>query len=93
MESIIRDYLAEHLQITVNDEAVTPNFLGYEREELALWCYLEVEDVVDVQRIKVRSSILVDAFDDQTNIVHVKYLDTIKSMKLAKDYLQDQVEF
>lgn len=93
LESIIRDYLVEHLQITVNGKAVAPNFLGYEREELALWCYLEVEDVADVQQIKVRSSILVEAFDDQTNIVHIKYLDTIKSMKLAKDYLQDQVEF
>ena len=93
LESIIHDYLTEHLQITVNGETVTPNFLGYEREELALWCYLEVENIADVQHIKVRSSILVDAFDDQTNIVHIKYRDTIKSMKLAKDYLQDQVEF
>ena len=93
LETIIHDYLQEHLQITVNGQQVQPNFLGYEREELALWCYLEVEDIADIRSITVRSSILVDAFDDQTNIVHIKYRDTVKSMKLAKNYLQDQVAF
>ena len=93
LEAVIQDYLAAHLQVTVNEKVVTLNFLGYEREELALWCYLEVENVAELQRIEVRSSILVDAFSDQTNIIHIKYLDTVKSMKLAKNYLQDQVEF
>ena len=93
MEVIIRKYLSENLQIEVNEEAVEPVFLGYEREELALWCYLEVSDVDSIQSVNVQSSILVDAFDDQTNIVHVKYMNTVKSMKLAKDYRQDQVTF
>ena len=93
METLVRNYLEEHLQITVNDKVVEPTFLGYEREELALWCYLEVSEVADIQRIRVQSSILVDAFDDQTNIVHIKYRDTVKSMKLAKNYPQDQVTF
>ena len=93
MEALIRRYLEEHLQITVNEKLSEPVFLGYEREELALWCYLEVSEVTDIEQIKVQSSILVDAFDDQTNIVHIKYLDTVKSMKLAKDYRQDQITF
>ena len=93
LDAIIRNYLQEHLKITVNDQEVTPTYLGYELEELALWCYLEVPEVAEVQRITVRSSVLTDAFDDQTNIVHIKYKDTTKSMKLAKNYPQDQVTF
>ena len=93
METIIDNYLEEHLHITVNDQPVEPTFLGYEREELALWCYLEVSGVTGIQNLSVQSSILVDAFDDQTNIVHIKYLETTKSMNLAKNYPQDQVTF
>ena len=93
MEAIIGDYLNEHLHITVNGEAVAPQFLGYEREDLALWCYLEVSEVTSVESVKVQSSILVDAFEDQTNIVHVKYQDAVKSMNLAKNNQQDQVTF
>ena len=93
LDAIIRNYLLEHLKIMVNDQEVNPAYLGYEREELALWCYLEVSDVTDVQRITVRSSILTDAFEDQTNLVHIKYGDATKSMKLAKNYPQDQVTF
>ena len=93
MEAIVNDYLKEHLRIMVDGNVVEPVFLGYEREEMALWCYLEVSKVATLQSVGVQSSILVDAFNDQTNIVHVKYNDTTKSMKLAKDYSQDQVTF
>ena len=93
LEAVIETYLDEHLQITVNGRKVTPVFLGYEREELALWCYLEVSNVTSIESVTVHSTILTDTFDDQTNIVHVEYQDVIKSMKLAKDFPKDQVVF
>lgn len=93
LEAIITTYLSEHLRITVNGQDVKPVFLGYEREELALWCYLEVGNVTDVESVAVRSTILTNIFDDQTNIVHVEYQDVIKSMKLAKNFPKDQVVF
>ena len=93
LNTIIEAYLGEHLQINVNGEGVAFQFLGYEREDMALWCYLEVEGVSEVETIRVRSTILIDAFDDQTNIVHVKYRNATKSMRLAKDYPEDQLNF
>lgn len=93
LERVIADYLDSHLQISVNGQALKLRFLGYEREDLALWCYLETEDVPDIQSLTVRSTILTDAFDDQTNIVHIEYQDAVKSMKLAKSYPENQVIF
>ena len=86
-------YLQKHLRITVNGQVVEATYLGHEREEMALWCYLEVSGVAEVQTVSVRSTILTDTFDDQTNIVHVAYQNALKSMKLAKDYPNDQVVF
>ena len=93
LNTIIEAYLDEHLQISVNGEVVEPQFLGYEREDLALWCYLEVTSVPELESVQVRSTILTEAFDDQTNIVHVEYQDATKSMKLAKDFPEDQINF
>lgn len=93
LEVLIDNYLQNHLRITVNGQAVEATYLGHEREEMALWCYLEVSGVTDIQSLSVRSTILTDTFDDQTNIVHVEYRNALKSMKLAKDYPNDQVVF
>ena len=93
LESIIENYLREHLRIEVNGKVVEPQFLGYEREDLALWCYLEVNNVLSLESVRVRNTILTEAFDDQTNIVHVEYQGATKSMKLAKDFPEDQINF
>ena len=93
LDALIDDYLRNHLQITVNGQVTEATYLGHEREEMALWCYLEVSGVPDIQSLSVRSTILTNTFDDQTNIVHVEYQNALKSMKLAKDYPDDQVTF
>ena len=93
LDALIDDYLRNHLQITVNGQVTEATYLGHEREEMALWCYLEVSGVPDIQSLSVRSTILIDTFDDQTNIVHVEYRNALKSMKLAKNYPNDQVTF
>ncbi len=93
LESVIASYLEEHLSIIVNGQTIRPTFLGYEREEMALWCYLEVSDAPTLETVTVHSTILTNTFDDQTNIVHIQYMDAVKSMKLAKDYPKDQVVF
>ncbi len=93
LDALIDGYLKDHLQITVNGQVMEATYLGHEREEMALWCYLEVDEVTVVQSVRVRSTILTGTFDDQTNIVHVEYQNALKSMKLAKDYPDDQVVF
>ena len=93
LEAIIQQYLEQRLTIIVDGKVVHPVYLGYEREDLALWCYFEVGEVDQLETIAVRNSVLVETFSDQTNIVHIQYNGTTKSMKLAKDQLQDQLTF
>lgn len=89
----VEQYIRKHFELAVNSEVVEPVFLGYELEDLAMWCYLEVTKVKKVDTIKIRNSILTESFDDQVNIVHIDYHDTIKSMKLAGNKLADEVKF
>lgn len=93
LDSIVRKYLAEHLEFTVNEKAIKPQFLGFEREDLTMWCYLEITDIAGLNKVKVQNTLLLDTFNDQINIVHVKANDTVKSMKLAHNQTVDTITF
>lgn len=93
IDAKVEQYIRKHFELTVNGEITEPVFLGYELEDLAMWCYLEVTGIKKVDTIKIHNSILTTSFDDQVNIVHVDYQDAIKSMKLAGNKLTDEVKF
>ena len=93
LNAYIEQYIHENLDIEVNGKEVDAYFLGKEMEDMAMWCYLEVQGVEEIERIKVQSSIMTEVFDDQINIVHINYQGAIKSMKLAGNRLLDEVFF
>lgn len=93
LDSIVHDYLDQHLDFTVNGQALEPHFLGFEREDLTMWCYLEITDIAELEKVKVQNTLLLNTFDDQVNIVHVKANDTVKSMKLAHNQTVDTITF
>jgi len=93
LDAIVHEYLDEHLVFTVNEQAAEPQFLGFEREDLTMWCYLEITGITDLKKVKVLNTLLLNTFDDQVNIVHVKANDTVKSMKLAHNQTVDTITF
>lgn len=67
----IEAYLNKHLQLIVNGKPVQFNYLGKEAQLDATWCYVEVEKVGNVRNLEVTNTILLDDFEDQTNIVNL----------------------
>ena len=55
---IIQDYLQKHLQIKINGKPVNAKYLGFEIEEDAAWCYLEIPKVNQLKRLEIRNDIL-----------------------------------
>jgi hypothetical protein len=69
------NYLRDHLQFIVNGSPRLFVFVGKESPDGAdfeLWCYLEITDVDRLSDISFSNSLLVDRFNDQTNIVKIK---------------------
>lgn len=89
----IEQYLSDVFEIRVNEKKVTWSYLGQEREDLAMWCYLEVADIENIKQVEVRSQVLMGVHRDQINLVHVRYNNNVKSMKLAVRNSSDQVIF
>ncbi len=82
-EAYIYKYLQQKLKISLDDKAVSYTFVGKEVSEdlVAVWCYLEVENIKPFTKLYVKNNTLLEAFDDQKNII------SIKGPKNRKGYL------
>ncbi|MFZ1809154.1 MAG: DUF6702 family protein [Cyclobacteriaceae bacterium] len=92
-KGLLTDYLKDHLKVRLDGKEQQLNFLGYEEENLAFICYIEIEKVKSFKVIEVENTVITEAYDDQSNLVHVTYKGPIKSMRLMKDKPSDKFTF
>lgn len=87
--TMIEQYLRKHLDLNVNGKQQEFEFLGMEREEDATWCYIEVGNVRKLKSLQVSNRLLLESFDDQMNLVHIKKDGKIRSMRLSAEKTED----
>ena len=92
-DGYIGKYLNQHFKLAVGDQVLKQNYLGKEYEEDAVWCYIEVKDVPRLPQLRVTNNLLMEVYDSQTNIVHIKAGKQEKSILLTKAKQNDRVEF
>lgn len=90
-DAILKNYVTSHLSISINGQVETLNYLGYEIEGDAMWCYVEITKVKKVKDIGVKSTILLDSFEDQMNLVHIKKDGETHSLRLNKSHEKDAI--
>lgn len=79
-------YLLSKNQIWVNGKSTKLTMLGYEVEEDAAWFYIESEKTAVPSSVKISSSILLEDFPDQKNVVQYFFeAHNPKSLILNKD--------
>lgn len=76
-------YLDKNFKIKINNSPISIRYLGYQIEEDAAWCFLEVQNVNDIRQISILNSILYQQHPSQTNIIHVTVKGKRKSTKLS----------
>ncbi len=91
METELMNYIKKRLSISVNAKAVSLNFIGYEKEEDAIWTYFEVKKVPQPKSIKVDTKLLFDFLPTQANIVHAEINGVKKSSKVVNP--ESKIEF
>lgn len=77
MDSIIKSYLSKHLIINIDGRALLPKYLGYEKEDDAIFCYQQIDSVQHVKNIDIIDDLLFEFKPQQTNLVHV----TVKGLR------------
>lgn len=90
---LIENYLKQHFQLTVNGKQAVILYLGKEAELDATWCFLEVKNVAKVQSLEVQNSCMIEAFDDETNMINLNINGRKKSGLARKGSTKLKFEF
>ncbi len=81
-DSLIQVYMFENLHITVDGKEKKRTYIGNEVEEDGMWCYIEYAGVKKFKSFVVTSTVLLEIFTDQANIIHYKNGEYERSTKL-----------
>lgn len=92
-DNLVKDYLAEHLRITVDGKVARLNYLAHEIDDAAMVCYLEIEGVKKLKNVEVTNSVIQETHADQSNLVHVTYQGTVKSLRLTREKPKGSLAF
>ena len=87
----IFEYIRSNLQITIDGKPVQMSFVGYEKEDVVVYSYLQVDNISSVKKVAIVNSLMHDMFDDQVEIIHMIVNGNRKSTKL--DYPAKSAEF
>jgi hypothetical protein len=91
MEKLVSDFILTHLSLKADGKPVQLSYLGYEKDNDAIYSYFQVDNIRSVKKIDVSNHILHELFTDQINLVHVIVGGKRKSYKL--DYPAKDAEF
>jgi hypothetical protein len=79
---LIAAYLKKHFQIKVNGKLTSMKYLGYQIQEDAAWCYLEINNVNKVGSIEINNNVLYNLHQEQINMINVIVNGIRQSTKL-----------
>ncbi len=93
VDKLISKYLQQKFTIEVDGREVKHIFLGKEYENDMTVFYIEVTEVENFRKIRVRNTVLMDLFEDQKNLIHVENKGKRKSLILAGGREEDELKF
>ena len=82
---LVSEYLKDHFKIKLDGKLQKMKLLGHEVEDVAIVCYIEIENVKKVKDIEVYNDIITETWDDQSNLVHVTFRGPVKSARLMRE--------
>lgn len=72
MNSLINNYLQQHLAVRINNKNVNLQFIGFQNEEESTWSYFEAATILPPKQIVINNSLLHDYKTEQINMLHIK---------------------
>ncbi|MCI0751509.1 MAG: hypothetical protein L0Y35_06700 [Flammeovirgaceae bacterium] len=92
-DQLVGEYVLKHFAIKVDNKLQKTSYLGSEKEDNALICYIEVSNIKKMKTIEVTNDIITELYDDQSNLVHVTVRGKVKSLRLMKSTPSDKLTF
>lgn len=86
-DAYIEKYFRTKFSVALDGKVVEYKFLGKRYDVDVAVCYMEIAKVQldSYSRMSVQNEVLTDLFDEQKNVVHIKWAGNKKSFVLIKD--------
>jgi hypothetical protein len=91
MDTLVKKYILSHLSLSADGKPVKLSYIGFERENEAVYSYVQADNIASVNKIDIADKLMYDLFTDQINLVHVIAGGNRKSTKL--DYPETNASF
>lgn len=79
-DALVEQYVKKHFMlVNAKNQLKAIQYVGKEKEGDATWIYLEIPLNEAVSGLRLKNDVLIDMYDDQTNIVNVFVQDDKKS--------------
>ncbi len=82
MDYIVNDYVQKHFAIKADDKNIALKFIGFQRQEEAVYSFFEAGGIPSVKKIAVTDNLLYDYKKEQVSMVHVTVGGTLKSTRM-----------
>jgi hypothetical protein len=86
-------YLSTHFKISLDNKPQSTKYLGHEQEGDAFIFFIEVANVKKWKTIQVQNDIIMEVYNDQSNLVHVTVKETVRSLRLTRNIPVDKLTF
>jgi len=90
---VLKDYVLQKLRINVNGAPAKFDYLGTDYDIDVVKIFIEIPKVKSFKSIEVENLILLDMFDEQQNIIHVKKNKDRRSLILEKENPKGLLKF
>ncbi|WP_298950317.1 DUF6702 family protein [uncultured Nonlabens sp.] len=90
---LIKSYLNKKLEVKINDQVSSINFLGaeYEGDQIAL--YIEIPAIQAPIEVSMKFNAFLELFEEQKNLVHLKINGERRTLLMDKNKGSDTVKF
>ncbi|MCX7547939.1 peptidase E [Xanthomarina sp. F1114] len=81
----IERYMKTKMRISINGQEEALKFIGKKYDNDIIICYLEIEDIKEINTFEIENHVLFDLFPEQQNIIRTKINTKNKSFILIKE--------
>jgi hypothetical protein len=81
----LKKYILQKLQVKVNGKEEDMSYLGVEYDIDIVKAYIEINGVRNLKSLEIENTVLMDMFEEQQNIIHIKTPKMRRSIILEKE--------
>lgn len=90
---LVKEYLANHFSIKVNNQSKPMNFLSKEMEDDVLVCYWNIKGISKINSLEIYNTVLTDWSPEQKNLVHISVLGVKNSFLFTNSTSTEMLKY